>query len=237
MNQIIRNVRDELKQTADDKTKNSFQRFFKEEVKCHGVKAAAVVKIAKKYFPRVQELGKGTAFDLCETLLESGYCEEAWVAANWAYWFREEYQPSDFKVFATWIEKYVDNWAECDTLCNHTVGSFIERYPHYLNNLKEWAASKNRWMRRAAVVSLIIPAKQGKFLEDIFALADILLCDNDDLVQKGYGWMLKEASRLHQAEVFEYVMMHKGTMPRTALRYAIEKMPPELKKMAMKKDS
>ena len=237
MNHIIRNVRDELIQTADDKTKNSFQRFFKEEVKCHGVKAAAVVKIAKKYFPHVQGMGKGAAFDLCEKLLESGYCEEAWVVANWVYWFREEYQPGDFKVFETWIEKYVDNWAECDTLCNHAVGSFIERYPHYLTNLKEWATSQNRWMRRAAAVSLIIPAKKGKFLEDIFALADILLCDNDDLVQKGYGWMLKEASRLHQAEIFEYVMMHKGTMPRTALRYAIEKMPPELKKTAMKKDS
>lgn len=82
MNQIIRNIRDELKQAADDKTKNSFQRFFKEEVKCHGVKAAAVVKIAKKYFPRVHGSDKGKAFDLCEKLFESGYCEEAWVAAE-----------------------------------------------------------------------------------------------------------------------------------------------------------
>ncbi len=91
-------------------------------------------------------------------------------------------------------------------------------------------------MLRGAAVSLIIPAKEGKFLKDIFELAGILLRDNDDMVQKGYGWMLKEASRLHQTEVFEYVMMHKDKMPRTALRYAIEKMPPEFKKKAMKKD-
>lgn len=83
MNQIIRNVRDESKQAADDKTKKGFQRFFKEEVKCHGVKAAAAVKIAKKYFPQVQGLGKGKTFDLCDELFESGYCEEVWVAANW----------------------------------------------------------------------------------------------------------------------------------------------------------
>jgi len=235
MNEIIHNVRDELKQTADDATKNSFQRFFKEEVKCHGVKAPAVVKIAKKYFPQVQALGKGKAFDLCGELFQSGYCEEGWVAANWAHWFRKDFQPSDFNIFETWIEKYIDNWAECDTLCNHTVGSFVEHYPQYLDNLKKWAKSQNRWMRRAAAVSLIIPAKEGKFLKDIFELADILLYDNEDMVQKGYGWMLKAASRVHEQEVFDYVMMHKDKMPRTALRYAIEKMPPEFRKEAMKK--
>jgi 3-methyladenine DNA glycosylase AlkD len=55
------------------------------------------------------------------------------------------------------------------------------------------------------------------------------------MVQKGYGWMLKEASKPHQKEVFDFVMMHKSVMPRTALRYAIEKMPPELKVRAMEK--
>jgi len=82
---------------------------------------------------------------------------------------------------------------------------------------------------------LIIPARRGKFLEDILTIADILLTDSDDLVQKGYGWMLKEASKPHQEEIFNYVMKNKKVMPRTALRYAIEKMPPELKRRAMEK--
>jgi len=60
-----------------------------------------------------------------------------------------------------------------------------------------------------------------------------LLHDPDDLVQKGYGWMLKEASRKHQQEVFDFIQEHKKTMPRTALRYAIEKMPDDLRKEAM----
>jgi 3-methyladenine DNA glycosylase AlkD len=62
-----------------------------------------------------------------------------------------------------------------------------------------------------------------------------LLTDKDDLVQKGYGWMLKAASQAHQKEVFEYVVEKKNMMPRTALRYAIEKMPQDLKKTAMEK--
>ena len=82
----------------------------------------------------------------------------------------------------------------------------------------------------------LIPAKKGKFLSDIFQIADSLLQDKDDLVQKGYGWMLKEASRKHQQEVFDFVCKNRNIMPRTALRYAIELMPHDLKKEAMKKD-
>jgi len=88
-------------------------------------------------------------------------------------------------------------------------------------------------MRRAAAVSLIIPARKGKFLHDILEIADILLLDKEDMVQKGYGWMLKEASKKNQREIFEYVFKKRSVMPRTALRYAIEKMPADLKKIAM----
>ena len=69
----------------------------------------------------------------------------------------------------------------------------------------------------------------------MFEIADSLLQDTDDLVQKGYGWMLKEASKKHQKQVFDYILKNKYKMPRTALRYAIEKMPADLKKQAMKK--
>ena len=79
------------------------------------------------------------------------------------------------------------------------------------------------------------PGKTRKIPADIFDIASILLFDNDGLVQKGYGWMLKEASRNHQQEVFDNVIKHKKVMPRTALSYAIEKMPPELRKAAMQK--
>ena len=59
--------------------------------------------------------------------------------------------------------------------------------------------------------------------------------DRDDMVQKGYGWLLKEASRKHTDEVFAFVMKNRQQMPRTALRYAIELMPKEMKAEAMKK--
>ena len=64
----------------------------------------------------------------------------------------------------------------------------------------------------------------------------MLLSEEDDAVQKGYGWLLKEASRKHQKEVFNYVLENRKTMSRTALRYSIELMPKELKNEAMSKD-
>ena len=84
-------------------------------------------------------------------------------------------------------------------------------------------------------VSLIGLAKKGLCLKDIFEITDMLLLDQDDLVQKGYGWLLKVASKVYQREVFEYVLNKKEIMPRTSLRYAIEKMPKELKEIAMKR--
>ena len=87
---------------------------------------------------------------------------------------------------------------QCDTLCNHSVGEFIQMYPGFLEELKKFSKSENRWMRRAAAVSLIIPARSGRFLDDILEISDRLLTDKDDLVQKGYGWMLKAASQANQ---------------------------------------
>jgi len=232
---IIARIRKDLVLSVDEKTKSSYSRFFKEEVTCYGVKSALVGKIAKDYFNEIKTEDKKEVFVLCEELLRSDYNEEAFIAFEWAYLVRNKYSEDDFFTFEHWIENYVNNWAKCDTLCNHSVGSFIEKFPSYIANLKTWTASDNRWVRRAAAVTLILPGRKGNFLNDIFEISDRLLTDKDDLVQKGYGWMLKEASKSHQQEVFEYVMRNKKDMPRTALRYAIEKLPTDLRAKAMEK--
>jgi 3-methyladenine DNA glycosylase AlkD len=227
-------IRQQLKQNSDPHTKDTGQKFFKEKVKTYGVKTAIVTKIAKLYDKEISGMDKNDVFAVCEEFWRSGYMEESFIACHFSYLIRKNFEPADFKVFEKWVGSYVSNWASCDTLCNHTVAAFVEMYPEYIKNLKKWTGSKNRWIKRAAAVTLIIPARNGKFLNDIFEIADGLLADDDDLVQKGYGWMLKAASEAHQKQVFEYVMKNK-TMPRTALRYAIEKMPEDLKNMAMAK--
>jgi 3-methyladenine DNA glycosylase AlkD len=236
MHPIIAKIREDLEAEADEKTKKSFQRFFKETVKCYGVKTAVVRKIAKKHWSEAKPLGKAQIFAVCEALYRSDYTEEAFVAAIWLQNMVERLDPSDLSVIKAWIERYVNNWAKCDGLCNHTVGGLLEKHPESLSEVKKWAKSENHWLRRAAAVSLIIPAKKGEFLNEAFEISTLLLNDGEDMVQKGYGWLLKEASRKHQKEVLDYVLKNRATMPRTALRYAIELMPKELKAEAMKQD-
>lgn len=235
MEDIIEKVRAALLQSVDEKTLATSQNFFKEKIRFYGVKVPTVNRIGAEYFKQMGPRSKSEILNLCELLWQSGYIEESFIACDWAYAVHDMYEPDDFQMFERWINVYVDNWASCDTLCNHSVGAFMEMYPEFLTRLKDFAKSDNRWMRRAAAVSLIIPARKGKFLDDIMEIADILLLDRDDLVQKGYGWMLKAASQAHQMEVFEYVIRNKAVMPRTSLRYAIEKMPEELKRKAMER--
>ena len=231
---ILSDLRRDLELSVDEKTKTSSQRFFKEEVKVYGVKTLIVEKIAKRFFDRIKEKNKKEIFSLCEKLLESDYCEEAFIAFEWVYSLRKHYDETDFPMFEGWVEKYVNNWAKCDTLCNHSLGSFIEQFPQYIASLKAWTKLENRWLRRASAVTLILPARKGSFLNDIFEICNSLLRDEDDLVQKGYGWLLKETSKTHQNQVFEFVMKNKKDMPRTALRYAIEKLPKDLRDITMK---
>jgi 3-methyladenine DNA glycosylase AlkD len=232
--QPVLKLRKDLIQQADEHTKLSSLHFFKEKVTVHGVKFGVISKISKAHFQEVKTLSKQEFYQLIEELFKSGYLEEACIAGSWVHQYGQ-FEPKDWSRFENWIKKYIDNWAECDNFCNHAVGEFIEQYPIFVEKLKDWTKSPNRWLKRAAAVSLIIPAKKGEFLTEILEIADLLLIDPDDMVQKGYGWMLKEASKKHQTEIFEYVVKNKAVMPRTALRYAIEKMPPDLKKKAMSK--
>jgi len=235
MDKIIEKVRQELMANANEKMKESSQRFFKEDVKVYGMKSSTASKIGKKYLKELKGKTKKEVFEICEKLWQSGYLEETSMASDWAYSMRADFKPEDFKVFESWVKKYVSNWAQCDVLCNHTIGHFIVMYPEFIKELKKWAVSDNRWVKRAAAVTFICPAKKGLFHKEIFEIADILLLDSDDLVQKGYGWALKSAADFDQKAVFDYVVKNKAVMPRTALRYAIEKMPKELKAIAMAK--
>ncbi|MDO8896790.1 MAG: DNA alkylation repair protein, partial [Bacteroidales bacterium] len=153
MEKIIEKIRTELKQGIDKKTQTTSQNFFKEKIKFYGVKVPTVNKISKDYFKLIDFKPKSEIFDLCEILWQSGFIEESFIACQWSYYIHKKYEPEDFEIFKKWINEYVNNWASCDTLCNHTVGEFIEMYPDYLGKLKDLAKSDNRWMRRASSVT------------------------------------------------------------------------------------
>jgi 3-methyladenine DNA glycosylase AlkD len=235
MDPLIVKIRQRLIDGSDEAIKKSSESFFREGVKIYGLRNAAVHTMSSELYKELPDKSKSAVFRLCEELWKSGYIEESFIACNWSYSVRKNFVPEDISLFERWIDNYVTNWASCDTFCNHTVGDFVVKYPASLTDLKRWARSTNRWMRRAAAVSLIIPARRGMFKDDILEIATILLTDKDDMVQKGYGWMLKAASEADHLKIYDFVMKHRSSMPRTAFRYSIEKMPPDLRAKAMSK--
>jgi len=235
LQEVIDLLREDLVLNSNEKARLAGQHYFKEEIKSYGVKNPIVHKLSKSYFNEIKSLGKTEIFKLCDILWQSGYIEESIVACDWTYSLRKQFVKSDFEIFRKWIYNNVNNWASCDTFCNHTVGDFVMKYPEFLNELLTFTESKNRWVKRAAAVSLIVPMRKGLFIETALEIADRLLLDPDDMVQKGYGWMLKVAFSKHPEEIYNYVLKNKFVMPRTALRYAIEKMPSDLKVELMSK--
>ena len=231
--QLIAAIRAELLRHVDPEYKKGAQNYFKEGIVLHGVRTPVVRAIAAKCFREVKGLAKADILTLCDRLLSFDTSEERSIAFDWAYRLRKQYEPSDFKIFQRWLRDHVDNWGGVDDLCCHTFGAFIDRFPEYLPAVFTWTKRKEWHMRRAAAVILIPSVRRGKYFENALRTSDALHCDEHYLVQKGYGWLLKEATKEFPRQVLAYVLKHKARMPHTALRYAIEKMPPAWRKRAM----
>jgi len=136
MENIINDIKQTLEMSVDEKTKRDGRRVFKEEIIFYGVRIPDVNKISRDFFELIKDQPKERIYALCEELWKTGYNEDSYIACNWSYYIHAQYTREDFEVFERWVEWYVTNWASCDTLCNHTVGEFLEMYPEYVQRLK-----------------------------------------------------------------------------------------------------
>ncbi len=124
--------------------------------------------------------------------------------------------------------KYINNWDLVDLTAEHIVGA-------YLNNkdkkvLERLAYSKHLWEKRIAILSTFHYVKQGKY-EETFKIAEILLKDEHDLIHKAVGWMLREVGKRCSIKAEEdFLNRYASQMPRTMLRYAIERFPEKRRK-------
>lgn len=225
----------ELKKHVDLKYRAGAIHYFQERIKIYGIRLSVVRRISARYYKKVRHMPKNAIFHICEELLKTGYGEPKTIAFDWAYRQRDYYEQSDFSVFQSWLEKYTTNWGAVDDLCRHALGVYVLHYPEYIPSLRKWAGSSNRWLRRAAAVTLITSVRAGRHVDAALEIACRLMGDDDYLVQNGYGWLLKDASIKFPREVYNFVMKNKLKMPRRALRYAIERFPGEMKKRAMSK--
>lgn len=126
---------------------------------------------------------------------------------------------------------YINNWDLVDISAPKIVGAFLadkSREPLY-----KLVRSKNLWERRIAILATFYFIRNDQF-DDTLALAEILLRDKEDLMHKASGWMLREVGKRNQQMEEDFLKRHCKQMPRTMLRYAIEKFPAELRLMYMK---
>ena len=118
--------------------------------------------------------------------------------------------------------KYINNWDLVDSSAEYVVGSYLEGSPEKMAALKRLANSKWLWERRIAMVATYHFIKQGK-ADEVLVIAEQLLYDKHDLIQKAVGWMLREmGKRVDQVLLVQFLDTHAATMPRTTLRYALE---------------
>lgn len=230
---LLRSLRADLSAKADPGHRDGARCFFKEAIRPLGVRSRDLNAVIRRHWPVVKTLGPEELVALCDALWDSGVFEEATAACKWCARALPALGLPAFDTFERWLDTRVDNWAHCDDLCTHCVGGLLALFPETVERTVPWLTSPNRWLRRGAAVCCVLPARYGLYLHHVFRVADVLLLDEDDLVRKGYGWMLKEASRAWPREVLEFLLPRRGRMPRVALRYAVELMPQDWRRQAL----
>ncbi|MDP3428222.1 MAG: DNA alkylation repair protein [Humidesulfovibrio sp.] len=232
---LLEALRSNLRAKADPTHREGSRAFFKQTIRPLGVRSRELNALISRHWRAAKDLSPEQLVALCDQLWDSGVFEEACVACKWCARALPSLGLEGFDTFERWLSTRVDNWAHCDDLSSHCVGGLLALHPEAVERTMPWLSSPNRWLRRAGAVSLVLPARHGLYLHHVFRVADVLLADEDDLVRKGYGWMLKEASRAWPREVLEFLLPRRGRMPRVALRYAIELLPQDWRRKVLQR--
>ncbi|MFZ1281076.1 MAG: DNA alkylation repair protein [Ignavibacteriaceae bacterium] len=223
-------IRKEIKKQANPKQAVILQRFFKtgkgeygEGDIFYGIKVPVQRTIAKRF--------KDLAFEDLKVLISAKVHEERLVAA---FILVDQYKRSDEKkkkiVFDFYLKnrKGINNWDLVDLSAPKIVGAYLIDKEKDL--LYKFAVSKDLWEKRIAIISTQTFIREH-FFEDTLNISEILLQDKHDLIHKAVGWMLREVGNRDLETEEEFLKKHYKTMPRTMLRYAIEKFP-EQKRIA-----
>jgi 3-methyladenine DNA glycosylase AlkD len=221
---VVAFIRGELAKRSTDAHREGLCRYFKEPVDPYGVRAADIRKIEQQAARIVRKWPAADRNKLCGELMKSGRLEESMIVVYLYSRFAKQCAACEYKLFERWIDRHTGNWATCDGIASKLVASCLANEPALIGDLTAWTASKNRWKRRAAAVSLTWEARKGRHSAAIFALAARLMLDDDEMVQKGTGWLLKETYPPHPRETVEFLLKWNDRAPRLTLRYAAEKM-------------
>ena len=138
----------------------------------------------------------------------------------------QERTPRLLPAWKRWLAQNLSaNWATTDFICGALIGPLLAAYPTLIPRMREWANHRNMWVRRASAVALIVPMRRGLALDEGYTVAMTLHPNKEDLIQKAVGWMLREAGKQDLPRLGRYLRANGAVIPRTTLRYAIERFP------------
>jgi len=219
----------QLQSVADPQVAAQAQAFFKthEEVHFIGVRTPNVRQIERDLFQQIKgqwSLAEACAF--ADRLLHDQRQEAKTVGILLLARFHKSFVPELLDQFETWLaQNLCANWALTDALGAYAIALLLRRCPELLPKLTGWTQAENLWVRRAAAVSLVPLARQGEHLEVAYDIAERLFSFPEDLIHKAVGWLLRDAGKTDPARLQTFLLRHGSRIPRTTLRYAIERFP------------
>jgi 3-methyladenine DNA glycosylase AlkD len=228
--EIAAQVRQALKSGGSFEHAAGVQWFFKDVIKSHGWYTADLRRAARRSRREIQkEFGLDFLVKVADTLFSGTVLEEKIAAVFLLERLDAEFDDREFKLFESWLDR-ISSWADHDGLVHYLISPMVAAKPARVKNVFRWAKSPNRWHRRAACVALIRGARAKMFFPEITKLANSLLADEDDMVQKGLGWLLRETAKFDARRTVPYLMKIRKQAPRLVLRTACETLPIALRK-------
>jgi len=231
---VAREVRQTLSAKADPVRARGAERYFKETVRCYGVAAPEIHGLASALYGRVRDgWTADDAIALCDILFADPELEAKATAALILSRFKKTFPPGLFAKAKAWLASdLLANWASVDVFCTDSMGAFLESRPAYVEKIKAWSRHPNRWVKRASLVSFIKLARTAEFLPAVYAISASVFDVDDDLIHKANGWLLREAGKADAARLERFLLARGPSIPRTTVRYAIERFP-EAKRKAL----
>jgi 3-methyladenine DNA glycosylase AlkD len=222
---IAAHIRTVLKNGGSAPHTEEVQRFFKQEVQSRGWYTAELRKVAKRFRRAIlAEHGLPYLLLVADQLFRGEILEEKAFAVMLLEGMTKQFSRDEFKLFESWLDR-VSTWADHDALLHYLIGPMVAADDAYLPRLPRWAKKKSVWHQRAAAVSLIHSTRQHKNFEHILSITELLLPSDDDMVQKGLAWLLREAAKANPNQTFAYLMTIRERTPRLVLRTACETLP------------
>ncbi|MFI5102479.1 MAG: DNA alkylation repair protein [Terriglobales bacterium] len=219
---IADHIRRVLKDGGSAPHSEEVQHFFKEEVRSRGWYTGELRKFAVRFRRSIaRERGMDFLVQVADNLFSGRILEEKVMAVFLLEKHTKHFGDNEFQLFASWLER-VTIWADHDALAHYLLAPMVAAEPARCREVFLWTNSPNRWRRRAACVALIRGAREQRFFEEIVQLAGELLNDEDDMVQKGLGWLLREAVKADPKRTVPYLMKIRKNAPRLVLRTACE---------------